>query len=253
MKLLLSLAFVGHILAQPAFEVTSVKPSANAGSISVSPLTGGKLTARNVNVRTLIRASYQVQDFQISGAPNWLEAERYDIDAKSAAPAGADETRLMVQALLADRFQLKIRRETKETPAYALIVANGKTHKMTPADKTGCEPELSSPTNPCEHIRTAAGFVITGEKVSMPKFAIALSAMFRDTIVDQTGLAGVYDFKLDLGRAGFTPAPGSPSNEMDGINAVMSGLQDQLGLKLERTKSAIEILVIEHVEKPSAN
>lgn len=67
-------------------------------------------------------------------------------NAKSAAPAGADETRLMVQALLADRFQLKIRRETKETPAYALIVANGKTHKMTLADKSGCEPEPSPRT-----------------------------------------------------------------------------------------------------------
>lgn len=80
MKLLLSLAFVGQVLAQPSFEVASVKPSSSAGSISVSPLAGGKLTARDVNVRTLIRASYQVQDFQISGAPIWLESERYDIE-----------------------------------------------------------------------------------------------------------------------------------------------------------------------------
>jgi uncharacterized protein (TIGR03435 family) len=252
MKLLLSLAVVGQVLAQPSFEVTSVKPSANGGPMSLSPLTGGKVTARNVNIRTLIRASYQVQDFQISGAPNWLESERYDIDAKSAASAGADETRLMVQALLTDRFQLKIRRETKETPAYALIVANGKTRKMTPADKTGCEPE-PSPTNPCQRIRNSGNMAISGEKLSMPLFAKMLSSMLRDTVIDKTGLDGVYDFKLDLGLAGFTPTPSSPSNEMDGINAVMSGLQDQLGLKLERTKSAVEVLVIEHVEKPTAN
>jgi uncharacterized protein (TIGR03435 family) len=85
----------------------------------------------------LIRAAYHVPDFQISGGPNWLESERYDIDAKSSTAANADETRLMLQSLLADRFHLKIRRDSKETPAYARVLANGKTSKLTPADKTG--------------------------------------------------------------------------------------------------------------------
>ena len=120
MKLLLSLAFAGQVLARQSFDAASVKPSPGIGSISLSPLTDGKLTARNVNVRTLIRASYRVQDFQISGAPNWLESDRYDIDAKAATPASAEDTRLMVQALLADRFQLKILRETKDVPALAI-------------------------------------------------------------------------------------------------------------------------------------
>ena len=87
----------------------------------------------------------------------------------------------------------------------------------------------------------------------MPTFVKMLSSLLTDTVVDQTGLDGVYDFKLDLGSAGFAPTPGSTSNQMDGINAVISALQEQLGLKLERTKSAVEILVIEHVERPSAN
>jgi len=77
--------------------------------------------------------------------------------------------------------------------------------------------------------------------------------MLHQTVIDRTGRSGVFDLRLDLASAGFTPTPGSPSNEMDGINAVMAGLQDQLGLKLERTKSAVEMLAIEHVERPSAN
>jgi uncharacterized protein (TIGR03435 family) len=95
--------------------------------------------------------------------------------------------------------------------------------------------------------------VLVGEKVSMPLFVTALGSLLSDTVVDKTALDGVYDFKLDLGSAGFSPAPGSASNQMDGTNAVMAALPDQLGLKLERSKTSIEILVIEHVEKPTAN
>ena len=87
----------------------------------------------------------------------------------------------------------------------------------------------------------------------MKNFVVALGSLLSDTVVDQTGLDGVYDFTLDLGRAGFVPTPGSSGNQMDGVNAVISGLQDQLGLKLERTKAPVEVLVIEHVEKPAAN
>jgi uncharacterized protein (TIGR03435 family) len=98
-----------------------------------------------------------------------------------------------------------------------------------------------------------AGDVITAERLPMPLFAKVLSNLVRDTVIDKSGLDGVYDFKLDLARAGFNPTPGSRTNEMDGINAVMAGLQNQLGLKLESTKTTIEMLVIEHVEKPSAD
>jgi uncharacterized protein (TIGR03435 family) len=242
------LACAGTIQAQPTFDVASIKPSTDRGRMTLSPLTEGKLTARLIDIKTLIRAAYQVEDFQISGAA--LDSQRYDIDAKSDTAASAADTRLMLQSLLADRFHLKLRRETKEMSAYRLVV--GKTMKMTKADSTGCEP-MPSPTNPCQRIRDTGGFTLVGEKVSMPMFVKMLNSLLNDTVVDQTGLDGVYDFKLDLGSAGFAPTPGSPTNQMDGINAVMAALQNQLGLKLERTKSTVEILVIEHVEKPSAN
>lgn len=251
MKLIVTLlACAGSIRAQPAFDVASIKANTDRGRMTLSPLTGGKLTARLIDVKTLIRAAYQVEDFQISGSA--LDSQRYDIDAKSDTSAGAAETRLMLQSLLADRFHLKLRRETKDVSAYKLVVANGKAIKMTKGDSTGCEPD-PSPTNPCQRIRDTGGFTLVGENVSLPMLAKMLSSLLSDTVVDQTGLDGVYDFKLDLGSAGFAPSPGSPSNQMDGINAVMAGVQNQLGLKLERTKSTVEILVIEHVERPSAN
>jgi len=248
---LIAIACVGQAQT-PAFDVISIKPS--GGGIGEPPqLSSGRLRAHNVNVHTLLYMAYEMQNFQISGAPGWLESERYDVDAKSDVTADAAQSRLMLQALLADRFKLKIHRDTKEMTAYSLVVPTGKMHKLTPADKTGCEADPMSPTNPCEHIRTAVGFVITGEKLSMPMFCKMLSSLFHLTVVDKTGLDGVFDLKLDLGKAGFAPTPGQPASEIDGLNAVMSGLQDQLGLKLERSKSMVEILTIDHIEKPSAN
>jgi len=248
--LILAIACVSLTAAQPAFDVISIKPSTGGRDFPLA--TGGRLHARYVNVQELIAMAYQLAPFQLSGGPAWLESDRFDVEAKSDAPADAAQTRLMVQALLADRFQFKFRRETKETQAYALTVPAGKTTKMVASDNTGCEAEPSA-TNPCQRFRSQAGFVLIAERLSMPLFVKVLSSLFRDTVVDKTGLDGVYSFTLDLGKAGFVPTPGSPANEMDGINAVMSGLQDQLGLKMERTKTNTEIMVIEHVEKPSGN
>jgi len=158
----------------------------------------------------------------------------------------------MVQGLLANQFHLKLRHDTKEAPVYKLVVANGKAIKMTKGDSTGCDPE-PSPTDPCDQIRDAGKFTLVGTRVSMRNLALALGSLLGDTVVDQTALDGVYDFTLDLGRAGFAPTPGSPGNEMDGTNALIAGVQDQLGLKLERGKAPVEMLVIEHIERPEEN
>ena len=247
--LALLLAFAGALWAQPAFDVVSVKPAAGR-QFEMSPLDGGRFHGRSVSAANLIAAAYQMASYQTSGAPAWLDSDKYDIDAKSEREANASDTRLMLQALLADRFHLKVRHDTKETSTYALVLANGKAHKMTAADGAGCGPE-PSPSSPCYKIGRSQAFVFTAQKLSMPFFAKMLSSLLQNTVVDKTGLEGFYDFQLDLVRAGFTP--GAPSAEMDGVNAVMAGLQEQLGLKLERTKASVETLVIEHVERPSAN
>ena len=167
--------------AQPAFDVASIKPNVDGGRMTLAPINGGKLSARNIDVRTLIRASYRVQDFQISGAG--LDSQRYDIDAKSDTHANSADTRLMVQALLANKFHLKLRHDSKEVPVYKLVVPNGKTIKMTKGDSTGCDPE-PSPTDPCDQIRDAGKFALVGTRVSMKNFAVALGSLLGDTVVD---------------------------------------------------------------------
>lgn len=248
-SLVLLLTFAGTLPAQPAFDVISVKPAAN-GPFEMSAVDGGRFHGSGLTVANLISAAYQMAPYQINGATGWLDSERFDVDAKSEHEASASETRLMLQALLADRSHLKVRRDSKETSTYALVLANGKTHKMTAADAAGCQPE-PSPANPCDRLRRSQAFVFTAQRLSMRFFAKALSSMLQSTVVDKTGLDGVFDFQLDLVRAGFTP--GSPTAELDGINALIAGLPDQLGLKLEHAKASVEILVIEHVERPTAN
>ena len=237
-------------IAQPAFDVASVKPSAPGQSLELTPLANGRFHASGITLRILIRAAYQVQDFQISGAPAWLDTERYDIDAKSSAPATSEQSRLMLQSLLTDRFKLKLRRESKETPALALVVANAAKNKLTAVDGTGCLPE-PGPTNPCAGIRGSPREGIVIDRISMRLFAQFLTSMFQSRIIDKTGLDGVYNFKLDLAAAGF--APSVNPDMMEATAALTSALQEQLGLKLERTQSVNDVFAIEHVERPSAN
>jgi len=243
--------------AQPAFDVASVKASNSgaagnsaatvaSGATASSGVTHGGFHVRHTNLKALICTAYQVLYFQISGAPNWMDSEAFDIDAKSEKPASPAETRQMLQTLLVERFHLKLRRDSKEMTVLALSVANGKTLKLTPADQSACQDDPFAPSNPCGHLSMGAGSVLIGDRMSMPVFSKVLGSNFGETIVDKTNLDGVYSFQLDLARAGFRPG-----STMDAIGAVMAALPDQLGLKLDRTKGATEMLVIEHVERPS--
>jgi uncharacterized protein (TIGR03435 family) len=252
MKIKLLPLLCASLLHGQSFDVASVKRSPASSQFSFSPLTGGKITAHDAGVRDLIRAAYRILDFQISGAPNWLESEKYDVDAKSDQPADAMQTRLMLQALLADRFQLKFRRESKEMTVLALTVAKGSEARLTPADASGCDLDPAA-ASPCGGLTVLPGYVITYQKVTMPQFAIMLGALLGQPLKEETGLSGVFDFKLDLGSAGFAPTSESTASEVDRLNAFMNGLRDQLGLKLERTRSTVEMFVIEHVERPSPN
>ena len=254
---------------KPAFEVVSIKPGdpANNGEhIGVTP--GGMLTARNVTVRTLIRQAYDVRDFQISGGPGWLDTERYDIVAKGdGTGVSDDEIRKMtddqrkafkaqlllkLQMLLADRFQLKVHRETKELPIYALIVA-----KSGPKIKSaGGEPGLGGLTT---RGGDAGQTVITGNSVPMAALARLLSSRVGLAVVEMTNLKGDYDFKMS-----FTPDMGAlPGSSGDGTDqpagvdtggpSISTALQEQLGLRLEARKGPVEVVVIDSVQKASEN
>ena len=251
-----------------SFEVASVKPAdpqARGVRIGLSP--GGFFTATNVTLGILVQHAYDVRDFQISGGPGWLDTERYDITARGDGPGvSEDEIRKMtevqrnkleeeflmkVRTLLADRFQLKVHRETKQLPVYALIVAKGGP-KIHPATEDG------SPGGGLSMRRGSAGMEITGQKVLLASLVRLLSDQAGRTVLDKTGLKGSYDFKMsfvpDRGLSQQPPGAGDDRQlpESDGPS-IFTAVQEQLGLKLDAQKGPVEVLVIDSAQKASAN
>lgn len=241
-----------------SFEVASIKPSdpqAQGVHVGLSP--GGIFTATNITVKNLILQAWDIRGFQISGGPAWLDTEKYDIVAKGDGSGLSgdemekmpeaqrnrlmEEVRTRVRALLADRFQLKVRRETKELPLYALIVAKGGA-KIQPATEDG------RPGGRLSMRRGGAGTEVTGQQVPLANLVRLLSDQVGRTIVDKTGLNGNYDFKMTFAP---DPAPGQPADS-DGPS-IFTAVQQQLGLKLDAQKGPVEVLVIDSAQKPSAN
>ena len=236
-----------------SFEVASVKPSdpvAQGSRMGLSP--GGLFTATNVTLKVLIQQAWDVRDFQISGGPGWLDTESYDITAKGDGPAVSEdemrkmpepqrnkvleEFRMRIRALLADRFQLKVHRETKELPVYALIVAKGGP-KIQPLTEDG------SPGGGLSTRRGGAGTEVTGNRVPLAYLVHLLSDQVGRTVLDKTDLKGSYDFKMS-----FAP----DLAESDGPS-IFTAVQEQLGLKLDAQRGPVEVLVIDSVQKASAN
>jgi uncharacterized protein (TIGR03435 family) len=233
---------------QPAFEVASVKPSliGRAGGegsrrekIDHTP---GSLTMRNVSMKSCLQWAYDVKNFQVSG-PGWLETERYDVAGKAADPAPEGQLRLMLQALLADRFKVTLHREEKVLPVYALVVG-----KSGPKFKES-ETEGDSAFQPGKSGKLSASAVRT----SMAQLADLLSGPLRIPVIDQTGLKGRYDFNVDVAAYMASEAQMKEA-QADPAAIVFAVLQEQLGLKLESKKSPVQMLVIDSAEKvPTEN
>jgi bla regulator protein blaR1 len=237
----ISCAVVGQSAPSlPTFEVTSVKPvrpgDARGSTFQFTP--GGGLKVTNGTLKGIIEMAYDVRDFQISGGPGWLSSQPWDISASSASDGGMNETRRRLQALLAQRFQLKVHRETRELTAYALTVG-----------KTGSKLAEGSASSTPAGIRRACGQMI-GTKASMANLALYLSRQLERPVLDRTGLSGRYDFQLDW-TPDSVPCPASTGSP-DGPS-IFTELQEKLGLKLESTKSPVEIIVIDDAEKADDN
>jgi uncharacterized protein (TIGR03435 family) len=262
--------------APPSFEVASIKPNHSGEMRFFMSWQPGRFTANGMTVRFLITAAYDVHDFQVSGGPGWINSDRYDIDAKELDSVAEQMQKLpreeqrklgqsMLQSLLADRFKLKLTRGSKEMPAYALVVAkNGPKLQQakpldTPADAPN--PPAGRPRGPGMRMRPGE---ITGQGVAPSFLATVLSQFLGRTVLDQTGLKGNYDFTLKwtpepgegmmLGGpgGGGTPPEGAPPPDTSGPS-IFTAVQEQLGLKLEPTKAPAEVLVVDHVERPSEN
>lgn len=238
---------------RPAFEVASVKGTQgqpmNSGFRRAA---GGVLNATNVSVRFLIEYAYDVRDDQISGGPAWLDSDRYEVlakpggntDSAGKTPSGesANLIRLRTQSLLADRFHVILHRETKELPVLALTVARNGTKGLR--QSTAGRPDFVS-----------NGHHLSCQRVSMAMFAKEfLARQTGRSVTDNTGIKGDFDFTLD-----WTPDDASPATSADAgatiaqFPSFLLAIQEQLGLRLEQGKGPVEILVIDHAERPAEN
>lgn len=254
------------VASPPSFEVASIKPKgAGEGPVRVM-FAPDAFTANGVTAKFLIGFAYNLKDFQISGGPGWIDSEKYDINAKldeatiealkKLTPDQAvEQRRLMLQGLLAERFNLKVSQSSKELPIYALVVAkNGP--KLSPAADS---PSSSGPGGgPKSMIRLAPGeFTATG--ITISNLIDRLSREVDRKVVDKTGLTGRYDFTLRWTpdrpvpvTSGADGGPAPPPPDSSGPS-IFTALQEQLGLKLESQKGPVGTLVIESIEKPSEN
>jgi uncharacterized protein (TIGR03435 family) len=256
------------------FDVATMKLNNSGANTSFNRIMpGGRLSSENAPLRALIVSAYEVRFSQLSGGPSWLDSAHYDIEARGQLKPGikvTNQINLMLQALLADRLKLKIHKETKEMPIYALTVAkNGPKLQASQDDPCfdpigGQEPPIadlaSGRIRPCGGFSNAPGQML-GSRVTMAKFASSLSAKAGRTVVDRTGLTGTYELALKWARddSATPPTPDVPdapaSATFDGQGpSIFTALQEQLGLRLEAEKGPVEILVIDHVEKtPTPN
>lgn len=249
---------------RPQFEVASIKPN-NSGdrNSSMGSQGPGRFDAKNIPVRTFVAEAYDVRGFQIYGAPDWLASETYDIAAKSEEPVAKlsneeswSDTKEKLKTLLEDRCALKLHRETRELPVYNLTIAKSGV-KVNPSDcivfDINNRPPAPAPGEPrpkfCNNLRggrEGAYSTIAATGYKMSNLVRWLSGETGRTVVDKTGYSEKFDAAMK-----WTP-DGSPP-QADAGPSIFTALQEQLGLKLESAKGPVEILVIDHVERPSSN
>jgi uncharacterized protein (TIGR03435 family) len=242
---------------QPRFEVASIKENkTNDGIVSIQTQKGRYL-ARGFTLAALIRNAYRVQEFHIVGGPEWINTERFDVEA-TFAEVDAPQVNLMLRALLAERFKLAVHNEERERPIFALTLAR--------ADKR-LGPQLQQSATDCATAKgpdacgstVAPGFIRLRGR-TMAQFAESLSTLtitgssLNRLILDRTGLAGSFNVTLKFTPENIPPAgiPGVPPVDPNGPS-IFTALQEQLGLKLEATNAMVPVLVVDSASRPTPN
>lgn len=246
----------------PTFEVVSVKPDPPGQTGWMIGSTPDGYRAFGATMWMLVREAYGVfEDGRISGAPSWFMSDKFSIEAKVAEQDEAafkkldyNQRREMLQSILADRFKLSVHWEAREMPIYALRVAkNGpKLHESAPdPDAPGRAKGMGGLVK-----RGSPHLIVEGGTLSA--LALNLSRATGRTVIDKTGLTGRYDYHLDWTReTSLNPLPGAagfstPPPDSD-APSIFTAVQEQLGLKLDSQKGPVEVLVVDHAEKPSRN
>lgn len=230
--------FCLFVKGQATFQVASIKPHVGVIRFSEDPtVRGNRVTAVACTPLNLIEAAYRVRDFQIIGAPAWTLTERYDLEATAAAtPLTDDEMETMLRTLLAGRFQLQIRRETRPSNVLALKVA-----------KSGLKFQGSLPGSKGWGVSTGTnGFHLQANAMSMAQLAAQLSVTAPRPVVDQTGLGGSWKFVLNWW-------PADRNQPTDSAFPDMYAALHQLGLELKSARLPMLVLAIGQISRPTPN
>ena len=237
------------------FDVASVRPHRAADDVmfALQFHDGGRFTATGT-LRMLIRTAYRLQEFQVAGARGWIDDERFDVDARAGGSATPDEMRVMLRALLRERFGLALRPERRDAPVYALRVANAagpRGRRLRPAVD-------ACPAGVC-NIRFAPG-VLTARGLTMTMLASELSWWVDRIVADRTALGGTFDVDLEwtpdqLPQAPAVVAtPDAPTARADAnAPSIFTAVREQLGLSLEPERGMVDVFVIDRAERPRAN
>jgi uncharacterized protein (TIGR03435 family) len=243
--------------ANPAFEVATIKPSDPARPGKVLTVRGQDVVTVNTTLNDLISMAYNLHARQIAGGPSWLDSDKYDVTGRPDVPGqpSVAQIKIMLQKLVADRFQLKFHREKKELSVYAIGIAKaGAKISKSQTDPNGLPSLFFGGGGP------GGGMSFNVRNATIADVAGTLQAVVLDKpVVDQTGLAEKYDFIVKFtpdpgqmagfGQGGPPPAADNPDAPPD----LFAAFQQQLGLKIETSKAPVDVLVIDKVEKPSAN
>jgi uncharacterized protein (TIGR03435 family) len=267
----------GAVAYRPKFNVASIKPSKSGDQGTHLRFLPGGLYTATVPLRALIASAY-LNEFPpkgrlIFGGPGWIDSELFDIEARAKGNPGIEQMHLMVQSLLEDRFKLVMHHETQQLPTYELVLAKaGKTGpQLTPhSGDAKCTDSASgkrlSQPGPGEAMPAYCnGFFMnprpgdlreTGNNITMDKLGQFLSQSVDRMVVDRTGLNGAFDFALEFAPEfgpGSQPGVTATASDLSIPPSLFTALQEQLGLELKSTTSPVDVLVIDHAEKPSEN
>jgi len=225
--------------ATPAFDAASVKLNVSGGPRSgIGVMPGGRIAVTNQTLRQIIRSAYGAQDLDVIGGPDWIDTDRWDIVATANSADAAPPWRLMLKALLTERFKLQAHVEPREQPIFALVAARSdkqlgpKIHRTKLLDCKAGDPCDSTQAN----TNGIVSGTITGAARTMGDIAETLSRYAERRVFDRTGLDGRYDFELQ-----WSDIP------------IFTAIQEQLGLKLESTKGPVEVVIVDHADHPTEN
>ena len=254
----------------PKFEVASIKANKAPGRIGIEFLPGGRLVVNNLPFFVIVAMAYNLpfQSTRLSGGPDWIRAERFDIEAKAekdAIPAGMPgearkhKMQLMLQALLADRFKLAVRRYSKEMQVYAIVVAkDGPKLEKAKVEEKDCPEARTSDGFGCHEFVGGQGRGLHGQAVDMTDLALYVENWAEHPVIDRTGIQGLYHIEtspwvsVSLGPMPPAGAKGESGTYLADLPTLFE-VFTRMGLKLEAQKALVDAFEITYAERPVEN